>query len=104
MKIVINSCFGGFGISDAQGFALELKPQESLYTDEQYKYYWDCWGPEYEWMRTDPRLIASVEAGDLGGRHAKLTVVEIPDNVHWQIHEYDGSESIIWSESEIHWA
>ena len=47
--------------------------------------------------RTDPRLIAAVEKigyekanGDL----ADLEIVEIPDDVEWEIQEYDGWESI----------
>lgn len=101
MKIVINKCYGGFGISDEQGFAMGLVPQPSHHEGELY---WDCWSDEHKWMRTDPILIASVEAGDRGGRYSNLVVVEIPDKVHWQINEYDGYESVIWSESEIHWA
>jgi hypothetical protein len=46
--------------------------------------------------RTSPALIKAVE--DLGaaasGEAAKLEVVEIPDNVEWEIDEYDGIESI----------
>ena len=46
--------------------------------------------------RNDPDLVAVVE--ELGekadGRHAKLKVVEIPDDVEWEIDEYDGLEHI----------
>lgn len=46
--------------------------------------------------RDDPDLIAVVEAlGELAdGRAAKLCVVEIPDDVEWEIDEYDGSEQV----------
>lgn len=44
--------------------------------------------------RADPDLVAVVE--ELGaaanGRHAELAVVEIPDDVEYQIDEYDGIE------------
>ena len=44
--------------------------------------------------RDDPHLIQTVE--DLGdkanGRFGKLEVTEIPDDVDWQIGEYDGTE------------
>ena len=47
-----------------------------------------------EIARDDPFLIQVVE--ELGkkadGRHAELKIVEIPDDVEWQIEEYDGSE------------
>jgi hypothetical protein len=44
--------------------------------------------------RADPLLVQVVE--ELGefadGRHAELKIVEIPDDVKWQIDEYDGLE------------
>ncbi len=44
--------------------------------------------------RNDPNLVRVVEElGDsANGNHAKLKVVEIPDDVEWQIEEYDGTE------------
>ena len=46
--------------------------------------------------RSDPDLVAVVE--ELGeesfGHCAKLKIVEIPDDVEWEIDEYDGYESI----------
>lgn len=46
--------------------------------------------------RTDPDLIAVVE--ELGekanGRCAQLEIVEIPDDLDWEIDEYDGIETI----------
>lgn len=44
--------------------------------------------------RSDPDLVAVVEAigKPAGGRHANLKVIEIPDDVEWEIEEYDGSE------------
>ena len=44
--------------------------------------------------RTDAALVQVVEElGELAnGPHAELKVVEIPDDVKWQIEEYDGSE------------
>jgi hypothetical protein len=47
-----------------------------------------------ELCRADPLLVQVVE--ELGefadGRHAELKIVEIPDDVEWQIDEYDGLE------------
>jgi len=50
--------------------------------------------------RNDPALVQAVEElGDkANGCFAKLTVVEIPDDVKWQIEEYDGLEHI----AEVH--
>ena len=48
----------------------------------------------YDMARNDPVLVQVVE--ELGrnadGRHAELKIVEIPDDVEWQIDEYDGLE------------
>lgn len=47
-----------------------------------------------ELARDDPILIQVIEElGELAdGRHAKLKIVEIPEDVEWQIDEYDGNE------------
>ena len=46
--------------------------------------------------RDDPDLVAVVE--ELGeaanSRYARLRIVEVPDDVEWQIEEYDGLEWI----------
>ena len=81
-KIVISSCFGGFGLSKAA-----------------YEYMgipWDGYGFASEVSRTDPKLIACVEVlGDAAsGLFAKLKIVEIPDDVLWKISEYDGLEYV----------
>jgi hypothetical protein len=51
-------------------------------------------------FRDDPALVQVVE--ELGakssGEFAKLHVVEIPEDVQWEIEEYDGKEHI----AEIH--
>ena len=87
MQIVINSCYGGFGLSNK---ALELY-NTLANTDIQC-----C----FELERNDPILVHVVETlGDeANGRFAKLRVVEIPDDVNWEISEYDGYESI----EEVH--
>ena len=82
MKICINTCFGGFGLSD-----------EALQMLGEFKI-------RYPWVsRTDSRLIEVVSA--LGkaanGRSARLAIVDIPDEAtDWEIEEYDGSEGIIY--------
>lgn len=85
MKVVINTCFGGFSVS-----------RKAM---EQMGFKWDGYGyPEIE--RTDPRLVAVVE--ELGkkasGPTAELRVVEIPDGIEYEIEEYDGYEHI----AEVH--
>lgn len=80
MKIVINKCYGGFALSQ-----------------EAYKYLgldWDGYGLDYDDNRADPNLVECVETlGDIAsGDLAELKVVEIPDDVEWEIEEYDGIE------------
>ena len=82
-KVVINNCFGGFGLSEKAYEVLGLE--------------WDGFG--YEFMRgdrTDVKLVAVVEQlGEAAsGRHSRLKVVEIPDDVEWHIAEYDGYEHV----------
>ncbi len=132
MKVVINRCFGGFGLStEAYERLIELgvpvrayideprNPATGLYDikipsnegeiifdrsisegefndDDHIKFmgrYWDTWTSN---SRTHPLIIKVVE--ELGeranGRHAKLSVVEIPDGVEYTIEDYDGRESI----------
>ena len=53
--------------------------------------------------RQDPVLIEVVEElGDkASGEHGELKVVEIPDNCYYKIDEYDGIETLYYSDSEI---
>jgi len=46
--------------------------------------------------RNDPALVEVVEklGSDANGSCANLKVVEIPDDVKWEIDEYDGSEQV----------
>lgn len=87
MKVIINSCYGGFSLSEkAMG---EIKKIDS---DLGSLYYRD-----YQ-LRTNPIAISIVEKlGEAAnGACAKLEIVEIPftDEDGWHIHEYDGMESI----------
>ena len=86
MKLILNRCYGGFTLSDAQVALLNAKGPHDV----------------EEAFRTDSRLIASVEAGDHGGStYAQLEVVEIPDGCHYVIVEYDGYEQVFYSDSPI---
>ena len=87
MKIVINNCYGGFGLSDK---ALDY------YNSLAGTNLTSCYNIE----RNDLNLIKTIEdfGKEANGRFAKLRIVEIPDNVNWEISEYDGMESI----EEVH--
>lgn len=50
--------------------------------------------------RNDKDLIAVIEelGDEANGRCGKIRIVEIPDDISWEIHDYDGMESV----EEIH--
>lgn len=79
MKIVINSCYGSFGLSEKAYKYLGLK--------------WDGYGTGVI-GRANPKLVKCVEelGEDASGLYATLKVVEIPDNIKWQIERYNGLE------------
>ena len=85
MKIVVNRCYGGFGLSEEAYDFLGLK------WDGYYGY---AYMPDDK--RTDPKLVECVEklGEKANGKFAKLEVVEIPDDVMWEISSYDGWETI----------
>jgi len=107
-KIVINTCFGGFGLtheaimlySKLANLNLLAVEQDSSWTrycyfvdnTEDDDHYWS----EYNISRDDPHLVEVVETmGDAASDDcADLKVVEIPDGVEWTIVEYDGREHV----------
>jgi hypothetical protein len=104
-RIVINSDFGGFGIS-REAFLLlrKMKVKEALEETDVGEYYKDGSGPRrksctddsfgHNLKRNDKRLINVIEQlkEKANGPYAHLKIVEIPDRVKWQIEEYDGNE------------
>jgi len=113
MKIVINGCYGGFGLSheaimryaELKGLKLYAEVDEkwdgiihyytkpsSERTDDATGY----WYASCEIERTDPFLVQVVEElkEKSFGDCAELKIVEIPDGVDWHISEYDGIEHV----------
>ena len=95
MKVVINDCYGGFGLSDeakemyAQRKGIELMPVDSRWQGLMGKWY------EPEGItRNDACLIAVIEElkEKANDRCASLKIIEIPDDVEYVIEEYDGNE------------
>ena len=84
MKIVINDCHGGFSLSDA-GVSRYLELADLKLTGKFY---------DRDIPRDDVALVQVVEEmGKLAdGQCARLKIVEIPDDVEWQIEDYDGLE------------
>jgi len=91
MKIVINICFGGFGLSPIG--EIEYLNRSGV----DVASVWDI-------SRTDPILVAMVEENSnlYSGSLSQLRVVEIPDDVDWEISDYDGREHI--AEKHRTWA
>lgn len=92
MKIVINTCYGGFSISKECAKYMASKGHIKVQLDLKESTF--CGGYSYD--RTDPILIEAVET--LGkkadGSFARLSIIEIPDDVDYYIDDYDGMESI----------
>lgn len=129
MKIVINSCFGGFGLSN-KGIKryLELQGKECWFY-KQTKHKYNDGKDEYilsdenddslfvicntkylgevtnelddsfyygDISRTDENLIKVVKelGSEANSKFSDLKIVEIPDDVEWEIDDYDGIETI----------
>ena len=81
MKIAINECYGGFGLSKE---AEAMLPKEINFRDGD---------------RTDPRLIEVIEklGYEANGPFAKIAIYDIPDEAtDYKIWEYDGVETLIY--------
>lgn len=130
MKVVVNRCYGGFGLSTEatlryykEKFGGDLYPYHGgctvggvphvrlmppykaanimvhfskedlgdVIVDIPNRSYYSC-RPE----RNDPVLVRIVEEmrEAASGECADLEIVEIPDDVEWEVHDYDGMESI----------
>ena len=90
-KIVINICYGGFGLSKAAWERyVELGGQAE----------WDG-----DMDRTDPILVRVVEelGEDANGMCADLVIDDLPAGTKYRIDEYDGLESIE-TEDDIKWS
>jgi len=112
MKIVINTCFGGFSLSEKAYLELNklgipiVDYDESVQNQgkvifkptETGKFpinrYWDTWLGE---NRTNPLLIQAIEnigVKNAAGVFAELKIINIPDDIEYTIEEYDGMEHI----------
>ena len=130
MKVVINTCYGGFNLShegmmryyELKGIKVyPFKDEYHLWTystvpeDEydalqkeaeetgDYKKINSVYLSLYDVERNDPALIQTVE--EMGkaanGDYSELKIVDIPDDITWVIKEYDGMEHI--AESHRTW-
>lgn len=136
MKVVINRCWGGFGLSlKGQKRLAELQGKE-IYFYKQTLYEFKDGVDEYQRIndlqedglfirtstkdfgefasgielnkhyyrdnteRNDLNLIKVIEelGEEVNTQYSKLKIVEIPDDVEWEIDDYDGMESV----EEVH--
>lgn len=111
-KVLINRCFGGFGLSDEafemllglKGIEYEKVPTNSGF-GSSFDYYTKghigerehyLWYSQFADDRSDADLIAVVEhfGEKSNGWASDLKIVEIPDDVEWFVSEYDGYEHV----------
>ena len=107
MKIVINKCFGGFGLSEEATLLYGKKKGLNIIVvrDKIMKslrhYYLDevkdgNYFSDRDIKRNDTVLVEVIE--ELGekanGSCSELKIVEIPNDMKWEIEEYDGKEHI----------
>jgi hypothetical protein len=104
MKVIINSDYGGFSLSDDAILEYGKRKGLNLIRDENTSWnisifyngapatenYFD----DREIPRNDSDLVAVVEQlGEAAnGFAANLKVIEIPEDVNWQVEENDGLE------------
>lgn len=89
-KVVINNCYGGFGLSEK---AIQRYNEISDRNIDS----WDA----LELPRHDPVLVQVVEelGDESNGRNAALSLEEIPGNRYY-ITEYDGIETVYCPEDD----
>lgn len=107
-KVVVNACYGGFGLSHeaimrySELAGLNLKPIKNEGLLFVTNYYIDgvrdddnIWS-DFDLERTDPYLVQVVEElGELAnGQYANLRIADVPDGVDWYIDDYDGIETV----------
>lgn len=141
MKVVVNKCYGGFGLShealfkyaERKGLTLcaydrdwendtsrdyfnrvdvsDANPHRSpiyvtkdvgerLHNDEFNLAIKDCYFSIHDFDRSDPDLVWVVEnmGEKVNSRYSSLAIVEIPNDVEFEIEEYDGNEWV----AEVH--
>ena len=121
MKVVINKCYGGFGLSTKahewliknKGWGVtdytatgsvadkDCELVRSGDTSGLWSRYQETEKVEGDWgdwkLRINPDVIEAIEAlgeKDASSGLAQLEIVEIPDGIEWEIDNYDGIETI----------
>lgn len=94
IPVVINKCYGGFGLSDEAEKLIKLK--QTNFDDSTSRIRTSFFGDS---RRKDPILVEVVqELGEKANdRHAKLIIEYVPSEYEhcYTIHEYDGMETLV---------
>ena len=94
MKVAINKCFGGFSVSKEVYKELGIKWDGYGYIGNDDL---GIKGDNYNTYRSYPRFIEALEKvgkDKCSGSLAKVVIVEILDEIEFEIDDYDGQESI----------
>jgi len=86
-KIVINTCYGGFSLSD-EAFTLYKELKRNVHRRPK--------GWDHDIPRDDKELVQVVETlGDKANSgFSNLKIVKVPDGIKWLISEYYGLEHV----------
>lgn len=89
VKVVYNTCFGGFSLSKE---AIDMYEKLSGKTLKRYGYWADIGGIS----RSDPTLVHVVETlrEAAWGPCSRLSIATVPEGCLYRIDEYDGRESV----------
>lgn len=112
MKIAINKCYGGFSLSNEAGIELRKLDVNVTLKGEKYSD-GNCMNiindlylnnenfgikdNNYHKWRSDKRLIQVIEklgVEKASGEYSKIRIIDIPNDIEWDIDEYDGIETI----------
>lgn len=94
MKIAINKCFGGFSLSKSVFEELGVKWDNDGYLSNEAL---GIKSDDYNKYRSDDRLIEAIEKigiSEASGSMADIVIVDVPDDIEWELSNYDGIESI----------
>ena len=105
MKVVVNKCYGGFSVSRAAILWMRERGSEAAkknvlegekYPEGSVREHGMLDSNYIECERHDPMLVECVET--LGresyGQLSALVVIKIPDDIEYEIDDYDGIETI----------
>jgi hypothetical protein len=99
MKLVINQCYGGFGLAGEAIWAYAKAKGREI---RHGRFFSGAppWLDEKKIPRNDPDLVEVLEVlgSDIAsGPLADLSVEEIPDGTDWEIIEHDGLERVVFT-------